>query len=29
MKTVAKLAIVYATLSWALLKGIAWLLGVV
>ncbi len=29
MKTVAKLVLVYAALSWALLKGIAWLLGVV
>lgn len=29
MKAVAKYALVYVALSWALLKGIAWLLGAV
>ncbi len=29
MKTIAKLVAVYAAASWALLKGISWLLGVV
>ena len=29
MKTVAKLVALYALASWALIKGIAWLLGVV
>ena len=29
MKTTAKIVLVYAALSWCLLKGIAWLLGVV
>lgn len=29
MKTIAKLVLVYAAASWALLEGIAWLLGVV
>jgi len=29
MKTLAKLAAVYAGLSWLLLKAIAWLLGAV
>jgi hypothetical protein len=29
VKTVAKIALVYAAASWGLLKGIQWLLGVV
>jgi hypothetical protein len=29
MKTLAKIVIFYAAASWALLKGIEWLLGVV
>ena len=29
MKTLAKIALVYIAASWALLKGIQWLLGVV
>ncbi len=29
MKTLAKIALLYAAASWALIEGIAWLLGVV
>jgi hypothetical protein len=29
VKTMAKIALVYAAASWALIKGISWLLGVV
>ncbi len=29
MKTIAKFALVYAACAWALMEGIAWLLGVV